>query len=80
MAVEYLPLAPFREESWRRRQRAGLTVGEVARRMDADRERCAVLLGIRPATYGGRAQSRVSYAVGVRLCRALEVAPVDVGV
>jgi hypothetical protein len=90
--TEYVSLEPFRE-AWRRQQRLGATVGEVARRMGADRERVAVLLGAKRApvkrqrmgdgtvrVYPGKLQQRVTYDVGVKLCRALEVDPWAVGV
>ena len=55
-------------------ERRALTVGEVARRMEVDRERVAVLLGSK------QRQQRVTYEVGVRLCRALNVDPYSVNV
>jgi predicted DNA-binding protein (UPF0251 family) len=93
VAVEYVPLAPFREAFERLQEREGLTLGEVAGRMGVDRERVAVLVGAKGAprkaktlatgelrTYDCRAQQQASYDVAVRLCRALGLWPVDCGV
>lgn len=89
--TEYVELEPFRE-AFARKQRHGLDVSTVARRMGVDRERVAVLLGVKHravkrrvlksgevVTYRDR-QQRVTYDVGVKLCRALGGDPVDFNV
>lgn len=91
-SLNYVPLEPFRDV-WRRRQeREGLTVGELSRQAGIDREQLARLLEGKLCrytrtlksgevrTYGLEPQQRVTYAQGVRLCRALDADPWAVGV
>jgi hypothetical protein len=82
-----IPLAPFQERYHQLLER-GVSPSEIAYRLDfivagrADTSRLNRILGLKPhrANGGYRTSTHTTYGTAERLCRALDLDPVDVGV
>lgn len=88
----FVPAAPFRRYYQRLRLREGLSLGEVARRINADPEcdthwdprRVKITLGLSEHRNGrspkGRQRQRIRYETALLLCRAFGADPHELGV